>query len=286
MFANFRFPIILTIVAIFAMAALTACGGEERQSTGGTPIGATNTPIVAQPTATSEPAPTDAPVAETEDATEAPSSGAAPAAGVGRFPSPAFGLLTAPEGSPQHGGILRFGFVIKPAHFDVHQSGTALNNNTQGPMYDNLLRFHPLSAAREVIPDLAHSWDVSEDGKTFTFYLREGVTFHDGAALTSEDIKATFERIIAPPDGVVIPRESVFKAAALTEIRAVDPLTVEFVLAEARPSAFVLSAIASGWNIIVRKQTLEDNDFNLREGEGTTPAPGPLCSMNSATRNS
>ena len=281
MLGKLDFRIILAFGAILALMALAACGGDERQATGGTPIGPTNTPIVAPATSTSPPAPTDAPAAAaSEDATEAPasassSSGTAPAAGVGRFPSPPFALLTAPEGNAQHGGILRFGFVIKPAHFDVHQSGTALNNNTQGPMYDNLLRFHPLSAAREVIPDLAHSWDVSEDGKTYTFYLREGVTFHDGAPLTSEDIKATFDRIVAPPDGVVIPRESVFKAAALSEIRAVDPLTVEFVLSEGRPSDFVLSAIASGWNIIVRKQTLEDNDYNLKRVKDY-PGTGPF----------
>lgn len=275
MFGILRFRIIFTLGVILALAALAACGGEERQATGGTPIGPTNTPIVRdEPTATTAPAPTAAPTAMVEEATEAP-SGTVPTAKVGSFPDPSFPLLAAPEGNAQYGGILRFGFVIKPAHFDVHQSGTALNNNTQGPMYDNLLRFHPLSAGREVIPDLAHSWDVSEDGQTYTFYLREGVKFHDGADLTSEDVKATFDRIIAPPDGVVIPRESVFKAAAVSEIRAVDPLTVEFVLSEARPQAFVLNAIASGWNIIVRKQTLEENDYNLKRVKDY-PGTGPF----------
>lgn len=275
MLGKLKFRIALTIGAILALAALAACGGDERQSTGGTPIGPTNTPIVRdEPTATMAPAPTAVPTTMMEEATEAP-SGAVPVAKAGRFPDPSFSLLAAPEGNPQYGGILRFGFVIKPAHFDVHQSGTALNNNTQGPMYDNLLRFHPLSAGREVIPDLAHSWDVSDDGMTYTFYLREGVKFHDGAEMTSEDVKATFDRIIAPPDGVVIPRESVFKAAAVSEIRAVDPLTVEFILAEARPQAFVLNAIASGWNIIVRKQTLEENDFNLKRVKDY-PGTGPF----------
>ena len=274
MFAKLQFRIFLTMGVILAIAALAACGGEERQSTGGTPIGPTNTPIVGdEPTATSAAAPTEAPQASGEE-TKAPSD-AAPAAQVGMFPSPSFAMLRAQESNPQSGGTLRFGFVIKPAHFDVHQSGTALNNNTQGPMYDNLLRFHPLSEGREVIPDLAHSWDISEDGMVYTFYLREGVTFHDGADLTSEDIKATFDRIIAPPDGVVIPRESVFQAAAVSEIKAVDPLTVQFVLSEARPQAFVLNAIASGWNIIVRKQTLEDNDYNLKRVKDY-PGTGPF----------
>ena len=99
MFGNLKFRIILTFGAILVLVALAACGGEERQSTGGTPIGPTNTPIVADPTATSAPAATDAPAAAAsgEEATEAPSgsasTGAAPAAGVGRFPSPPFAML-------------------------------------------------------------------------------------------------------------------------------------------------------------------------------------------------
>ncbi len=269
--------LLIVVLLTLALAAVIACGGESRQSTGGTPIGPTNTPIVRdEPTATTAPAPTAAPTAMADE-TKAPASPASsvPSAKVGKFPDPSFALLKAPENNPQYGGTLRFGFIIKPAHFDVHQSGTALNMNTQGPMYDNLLRLHPLSVGREVIPDLAHSWDVSDDGKTYTFYLREGVKFHDGADLTSEDVKATFDRIIAPPDGVIIPRESVFKAAAVSEIWAPDPLTVEFVLSEARPEAFVLSAIASGWNIIVRKQTLEDNDFNLKRVKDY-PGTGPF----------
>ena len=269
--------LLILVLLTLALAAVIACGGESRQSTGGTPIGPTNTPIVRdEPTATTAPAPTAAPTAMADE-TKAPASPASsvPSAKVGKFPDPSFALLKAPENNPQYGGTLRFGFIIKPAHFDVHQSGTALNMNTQGPMYDNLLRLHPLSVGREVIPDLAHSWDVSDDGKTYTFYLREGVKFHDGADLTSEDVKATFDRIIAPPDGVIIPRESVFKAAAVSEIWAPDPLTVEFVLSEARPEAFVLSAIASGWNIIVRKQTLEDNDFNLKRVKDY-PGTGPF----------
>jgi ABC-type transport system substrate-binding protein len=142
-------------------------------------------------------------------------------------------------------------------------------------MYDNLLRVHPLSPGREIVPDLAHSWDISADGKLFTFYLRKGVKFHDGALLTSEDVKATFDRIIAPPAGVVIPRTSSFKGATVNEIRAVDPLTVQFVLSEPRPASLVLGAIASGWNIIVRKQSLEENNFDLKRVKDY-PGTGPF----------
>lgn len=116
MFGKLKFRITFTVGVILVLAVLASCGGDERQSTGGTPIGPTNTPIVRdEPTATTAPVPTDAPTAMAEEPTEAP-SGTVPTARVGRFPDPSFPLLAAPEGNPQYGGTLRFGFVIKPAH--------------------------------------------------------------------------------------------------------------------------------------------------------------------------
>ena len=52
--------------------------------------------------------------------------------------------LKAPEPNPKYGGTLRYGILSAPAHFDVHQSGTVSNMAAQGPMYDNLIRRHPL----------------------------------------------------------------------------------------------------------------------------------------------
>src|SRR4029450_6291785 len=127
--------------------------------------------------------------------------------------------------------------------------------------------------AQHIIHDLAYKWDVAPDGKKYTFYLRKGVKFHDGAEMTAEDIRATYERIARPPKGVVIPRSSLFTAVG--EIVVLDPYRIEFRLTEPRPRAFMLGAFASGWNIIVRKKTLEENQGNLRQVM-TYPGTGPL----------
>jgi peptide/nickel transport system substrate-binding protein len=95
--------------------------------------------------------------------------------------------LRAPEPNPKYGGVLRYGIPSTPAHFDLHQSGTVNNLGTQGCMYDNLIRRDPRDSGQTIIPDLAHSWEISRDGKTYTFFLRKGVTFHDGAKFTAED---------------------------------------------------------------------------------------------------
>ena len=68
-------------------------------------------------------------------------------------------------------------------------------------MYDNLIRRDPRDSGKTIIPDLAHSWEIAKDGKTYTFHLRKGVQFHDGAELTADDVKATFDRIAKPPAG-------------------------------------------------------------------------------------
>ncbi len=171
--------------------------------------------------------------------------------------------LSAPEPNAKRGGVLRYGTLSAPAHFDVHQSGTVANMGTQGAMYDNLLRRDPRDSGQTIIPDLAHSWDIAKDGKTYTFFLRKGVKFHDGAEFTAEDVKATYQRLIFPPQGFSSPRTPLFSTVEAINIR--DAHTIEFKLNEARPKEFILGAFASGWNIIVRKKTLEEHNYNLRQ---------------------
>jgi len=122
--------------------------------------------------------------------------------------------LAAPEPNPKSGGVLRMGIPNRPPHFDIHQSGTFFNLGAQGCMFDNLIRRDPRNSGKTIVPDLAHSWEIVEDGKTYTFFLRKGVLFHDGAELTAEDVKATFERIARPPSGISIPRSILFKSVS------------------------------------------------------------------------
>jgi len=172
----------------------------------------------------------------------------------------------------KRGGTLRYGVHTAPAHFDVHQSGTVANIGAQSPMYDTLLRRDPRDG-QTIIPDLASRWEISPDGKKYTFHLRQGVKFHDGADFTAADVKATYERIAHPPKGIVIPRTPLF--ATVGEIVVLDPHRIEFRLTEPRPRAFMLGAFASGWNIIVRKKTLEENQGNLRQVMAY-PGTGPF----------
>src|SRR6201993_2481716 len=166
--------------------------------------------------------------------------------------------LAAPEPNPKRGGTLRYGITMRMPHFDFHQSGTINNLGSQGCMFDNLIRRDPRDSGKTIIPDLAHSWEIAKDGKTYTFHLRQGVQFHDGSDFTSADVKATYDRICKPPPGISIPRSALF--TAVSEITARDKYTIEFKLAAPRSVNFMMSAFASGWNVIYSKKALEDNN--------------------------
>ena len=145
--------------------------------------------------------------------------------------APDAGMLRAPEASPKRGGVLRWGGLANSTLYDLHQTGTIANMGPQAPMYDLLVQVDPVHWDK-VIPDLAKSWTVSEDGLTYTFSLREGVKFHDGAPLTADDVVASFNHIIFPPAGVISPRRGLFDA--VKEVVATGPLTVAFRLTEPR----------------------------------------------------
>ena len=164
-----------------------------------------------------------------------------------------------PAGSPQRGGTLRTAFGVTMAHFDVHQGGSG---PVLGMMYNALVRRNLVDGLRTVVPDLAASWEASDDGLTYTFNLREGVTFHDGEPFTSADVVATFDRILNPPEGVVSRFQS--DLTMVDSVEAVDDLTVQFNLNA--PRAYFIDLLASDNNyIIYSKKSLEENNFDLRE---------------------
>src|SRR5258705_5060126 len=100
--------------------------------------------------------------------------------------------------TPKKGGVLNFSVVAEPPNYDCHGSTAFALIHPIAPHYSLLVKFDGKDYPK-IVPDLAQSWKVSDNGMTYTFTLRSGVKFHDGSPLTSEDIKATYERIINPP---------------------------------------------------------------------------------------
>ena len=114
------------------------------------------------------------------------------------------GLWVAPAFSaedPQRGGVLKVAIAGDPPSLDMHQEQTFKVLIPMSTCYNTLLRFDPHGFPK-IIGDLAESWDVSEDGKTYTFKLYEGVKFHSGDELTGADVAASWNKIVFPPKGV------------------------------------------------------------------------------------
>jgi ABC-type transport system substrate-binding protein len=100
--------------------------------------------------------------------------------------------------APKRGGTLNFGVVAEPPTTDCHATTTFAMVHPVAPQYSTLLVFTGPHDNLKIEGDLAESWEVAKDGLSYTFRLRKGVKFHDGSDFTSEDIKATYERIINP----------------------------------------------------------------------------------------
>ncbi len=136
-------------------------------------------------------------------------------------------------------------------------------------IFDSLMDYEP--GTTTLRPGLAESYDVSDDGMTFTFYLRPGVMFHNGREMTAEDVKYSLDRVTNPE--TLSPGAGFFasidgydamtdgSATSLSGVTVVDPLTVQIQLS--RPDATFLHVMALNFSSVVPQEAVEaaDGDF-------------------------
>jgi len=166
--------------------------------------------------------------------------------------TPAAGDVKKPDGPPAAGGELTFIVNAEPPSFDGHRETSFAMLHWTAPHYSTLVRLDP-DKLPTVVPDVAERWTISQDGLVYTFNLRRNVKFHDGSQLTSKDVKATYDKIIFPPQGVPSVRQAAY--AVVDKIETPDEYSVVFRLK--RPSASMLANFASPWNFIYKAELLE-----------------------------
>ena len=179
------------------------------------------------------------------------------------------GGLTGPAiaEEPRKGGTLVFGVIGDPPTIDCHAASSFATMHYVSPHYSLLVKLDPNDTTR-VVGDLANSWTESADKLTYTFKLKPNVKFHDGTPLTSADIKASWDRIRQPPQGVVSVRSSVY--SRIEAIDTPDPMTVIFRLKTASPA--FLGIMGSPFNCIYSAARLaQDPNFPDKEVVGTGP---------------
>ena len=175
----------------------------------------------------------------------------------------------AAQDKPRYGGELTFAVPSEPPSYDAHQEETFGVMHPMGPHYNTLLRVDPFDkTGTKPVGDLAESWTISKDGLVYTFKLRRGVKFHDGAEMTSKDVKASYDKIIFPPQGVKSSRRTSYQSVEVVE--APDPSTVRFRLKWSE-SSFLLN-LASPWNWIYRAELIaKDPHWHEKNVNGTGP---------------
>ncbi len=175
-------------------------------------------------------------------------------------------VLPATAQTPKKGGILNFAVVAELPSTDCHRETTFAMVHPVAPQYSTLLKFVGPHDNSKIVGDLAESYEVSKDGLTYTFKLRKGVKFHDGSDFTAADIKATYDRIRNPPEGVISARKALH--GAIDTIETPDAHTVIFKLKQVETS--LLLQFASPFNCVFSAAELaKDINYPSKKVMGT-----------------
>ncbi|TKW68612.1 MAG: ABC transporter substrate-binding protein [Paracoccus denitrificans] len=130
----------------------------------------------------------------------------------------ALALLASPALAAQD--TITLGMVLEPPSLDpTGNAAAAIDEVVYANVFEGLTKFGSDGA---ILPALASSWDVEDDGKTYVFHLHEGVKFHDGADFNADDVVFTLDR--ARAEDSTNPQKTLFEGIASVE--AVDPVTV------------------------------------------------------------
>ncbi len=156
-------------------------------------------------------------------------------------------LLTTPALAQQTD--LTIALQLEPPHLDPTSAAAgAIDSVLYSNVFEGLTRF---MSDGSVVAGLAESWDISEDGTTYTFKLRDGVTFHDGSTMDAEDVKFTLDR--ARSEDSANAQKVLF--AGISEVTVIDPTTVEVKLSA--PDGNFLFNMAWGDAVIVAPESID-----------------------------
>ena len=175
---------------------------------------------------------------------------------------------------------LHLGNGSEPRDLDPHTAVSVTESNILGALFEGLVSFSP--DGNTVVPAAAERWDVSPDGRTYTFHLRPGQTWSNGDPLTAADFLYSFRRLIEPGLGAELAiyvdwvvggqdyREGKTHDLDAVGLRAPDPAT--FVLQLKERSPFMLALLAQNPFYPVHRPTIEKfNAYARREANWTRP---------------
>ena len=156
-----------------------------------------------------------------------------------------------------HLRVINGGF---PPKWDFSQTSTWISLfHYGGRMYSGLLQFSPREGI-EIWPDMAESWEVSNDSKTFTYHIDEDLTqWHDGTPFDVDHIIYAIDRWGNPPEGIIQPRVGAFNL--IESMQKIDDHTLEINLQE--PFGDFIAESANQWHGIIAQHILEANESTI-----------------------
>jgi peptide/nickel transport system substrate-binding protein len=161
---------------------------------------------------------------------------------------PAVPTVAPAADQPKSGGILRMYHRDSPGSASIHEGATYSLNVPFMPIFNNLVIYDQhiaQNSLEDIRPELAESWAWSDDKKTLTFKLRQGVKWHDGKPFTSADVKCTFDMLMGKSQQKFRqnPRKSWYEQ--VDEVVTSGDFEASFKLKRPQPS--LLALLASGY---------------------------------------
>lgn len=160
---------------------------------------------------------------------------------------------------PEYGGALRIALPVEITGLDpTTNTAAVIDRVLYNNVYQGLVR---VNRDGEVVPCLAKSWDISRNGKIYTFHLKKGVTFHNGDSFTSSDVKYTLNRAMDPD--LAVPHPEYFRV--IKEVSTPDSYTVKIYLK--KKSSIFLFNLARGDSVMLSEEVSDPS----RNPVGTGP---------------
>ena len=230
------------ILALTALLLVAACGGESA-------------PAEATPETTA--APTAAPAATEESAGPSDSGG---------------------QGGAATGTSRLVQLFVDPPTLDPHLTTDATSARIIVEVFGGLVTIDP---NLDIVPDLAESWEISDDGRVYTFRLRPDAKFHDGKPVTAHDVQWSLERATNPltespvadqylGDIIGVKEKLAGDATTISGVRFIDEHTIEITIDEAK--SYFLAKLTYPTGFVLDKENVEANPRQwFREPNGTGP---------------
>lgn len=186
----------------------------------------------------------------------------------------ASGASAAPGSALQHLHLLAQesgGTLIVSEPFDLYSTYNPLLSQTDIAVFSNLLRFDPVLTP---IPQLAKTWEISDDGLIYTFHLAEDATWHDGEPLTADDVVFTIQTALQPDVNFLFKFLLQVNGVDI-KAEAVDAHTVKLTLPE--PNAALLAHLAAPWVLAIAPKHLLEGENQDTASYNTAPVgSGPF----------